>query len=146
MSQIETTTSVLYNIEKAIKAYRKLCQRNISIIDKDITVDQALVLLMLQKNAELSQKELAKLVFKDSASITRMIELMVKKEYIKRSINKKDRRRFNLKMTVKGEMFLKNMDATIQLNRDTALKNITVKELIQLDATLKKIITNCKIN
>jgi len=146
MNQIETTTSVLYNIEKAIKAYRKLCQRNITIVDKNITVDQALVLLMLQRNAELSQKELAKLVFKDTASITRMIEIMVKKGFVKRSINKKDRRRFNLKMTVKGETFLKSMDATIQLNRDTALKNITVEELIQIDVTLKKIITNCKIN
>jgi hypothetical protein len=49
-------------------------------------------------------------------------------------------------MTVKGETFLKSMDITIQLNRDTALKNITVEELIQIDVTLKKIITNCKID
>jgi len=145
MNHKKSTTSVLYNIEKAIKAYRKLCQRNISIVDDDITVDQALVLLMLYKNAKLSQKELANLVFKDSASITRIIELMVKKGYIERFINERDRRRFILKMTGKGDEFLKKMEPTIQLNRDTALKEVSVEEMIRLDATLGKIINNCKI-
>lgn len=73
------TGTVLYLIEQAIKEYRKVSQKNISEIVKDITIDQCLVLIILNKDAEISQNELATLIFKDNASITRMIELMVKK-------------------------------------------------------------------
>ncbi|WP_166627690.1 hypothetical protein [Tenacibaculum caenipelagi] len=44
------TTTVLYYIEESIKAYRKLSQHNISQIVPNITVDQALILLLLESN------------------------------------------------------------------------------------------------
>lgn len=49
------TGTVLYLIEKAIKEYRKISQKNITKIVKDITVDQCLVLIILNKNTEISQ-------------------------------------------------------------------------------------------
>ncbi|TRX16230.1 hypothetical protein FNW25_16885, partial [Flavobacterium franklandianum] len=77
MNNKNPTGTVLYLIEQAIKEYRKVSQRNISKIVKDITIDQCLVLIILNNDAEISQNELANLIFKDNASITRMIELMV---------------------------------------------------------------------
>jgi DNA-binding MarR family transcriptional regulator len=93
------TGTVLYSIEQAIKEYRKLSQKNISKIVSDITVDQCLLLIMLNKNSKCSQKEIAETIFKDNASVTRIIELMVKKDYLKRTINESDRRKFNLEIT-----------------------------------------------
>ncbi|MEG2103409.1 MAG: hypothetical protein RRY99_18090, partial [Flavobacterium sp.] len=58
------TGTALYSIEKAIKEYRKLAQKNITKVVKDITVDQCLVLIILQQNESISQNELANLVFK----------------------------------------------------------------------------------
>lgn len=75
------TTTILYSIEEAIKAYRKLSQYNITAIIPDITVDQALILTIANNN-EYTQTEIADLVFKDYASMTRIIQLGDKKQYL----------------------------------------------------------------
>ena len=138
------TGTALYSIEKAIKEYRKLAQKNIAKVVKDITVDQCLVLLILQQNESISQNELANLVFKDNASITRMIELMVKNDYLIRTIHSEDRRKFNLTVTEKGLKTIELIEPVIQSNRETALHGLSLKEITLLDQTLHKIISNCK--
>jgi DNA-binding MarR family transcriptional regulator len=138
------TGTVLYTIEQAIKEYRKIAQKNISKIIKDITIDQCLVLIILNKNAKISQNELANLIFKDNASITRMIELMVKKEYLIRTIHQEDRRKFNLEVTEKGIKTIELLEPIVQLNRQTALFGLSLEEIVLLDKTLNKIIINCK--
>lgn len=138
------TGTVLYSIEQAIKEYRKVSQKNVSKIVKDITIDQCLVLMILNKDAKISQNELANLIFKDNASITRMIELMVKKEYLTRTIHSKDRRKFNLEITEKGKKTLELIQPIIKINRETALNGLSLEEINFLDKTLNKIITNCK--
>ena len=139
------TGTVLYLIEQAIKDYRKVSQKNISKIVKDITIDQCLVLIILNKDAKISQNELANLIFKDNASITRMIELMVKKDYLNRTIHKEDRRKFNLEITQKGATTLGLISPIITLNRKTALNGFSLDEIALLDKMLHKIITNCKV-
>jgi DNA-binding MarR family transcriptional regulator len=138
------TGTVLYSIEQAIKEYRKVSQKNISKIIKDITIDQCLVLMILNKNAKISQNELANLIFKDNASITRMIELMVKKGYLLRTLHQEDRRKFNLEITDKGIKTIELIEPIVQLNRQTALNGLSLEEISLLDKMLNKIITNCK--
>lgn len=138
------TGTALYSIEKAIKEYRKLAQKNISEVVKDITVDQCLILIILNGNKDIAQNELASLVFKDNASITRMVELMVKKEYLSRTIHPEDRRKFNLEITSKGVKTLELIQPVIQKNRKTALDGLSLEEIALLDKTLNKIISNCK--
>ncbi|WP_338792068.1 MarR family transcriptional regulator [Bernardetia sp. MNP-M8] len=138
------TQTALYSIEQAIKEYRKFCQRNISTVVDDITIDQCLVLIILDKQNSLSQKEIAIQIFKDSASITRMIELMVNKDYLTREIDKEDRRRFNLILTEKGKTTLQLLNPVIEQNRKTALYGLSDLEINQLYSTLQKIISNCQ--
>mgnify|MGYP003606360221 CR=1 FL=1 len=138
------TGTALYSIEKAIKEYRKLAQKNISKVVKDITVDQCLILIILHDNKDIAQNELASLVFKDNASITRMIELMVKKEYLNRTIHHEDRRKFNLEVTSKGLKTLELIQPVIKKNRQPALDGLSLEEIELLDKTLNKIIINCK--
>ncbi len=138
------TGTVLYSIEQTIKEYRKFSQKNITKIVKDITIDQSLVLIILNNKTTSSQKEIADLIFKDYASITRIIELMVKKEYLIRTSNQNDRRKFNLELTDKGEKTLDLLTPEIQQNRRKALKGLSTDEIDQLDKILHKIISNCK--
>jgi DNA-binding MarR family transcriptional regulator len=138
------TGTVLYSIEQAIKEYRKISQKNISKIVKDITVDQCLILIILNNDATIYQNELANLIFKDKASVTRMIELMVKKEYLIRAIDTEDRRKFNLEVTKKGKKTLELITPVIKLNRETALNGLSLEEIALLDKMLSKIIINCK--
>lgn len=135
--------TIIYTIEKAIKEYRKFAQKNIKKVAEDITVDQGLVLIILDQNPTFSQKEIAQLIFKDLASMTRMIDLMVKKGYLSRSINKTDRRRFDLGISAKGKKTIKKLIPTITHNRSTALNGLTAKDITQLYSSLNRIIANC---
>ncbi len=135
--------TIFYTIEKAIKEYRRFAQRNLNKTIENITVDQALLLIFKNNYPELSQNELSEIMFKDNASVTRMIELMAKKDYLERSINKQDRRKYNLNITEKGEKILTDLNTIILSNRKSALRGISNSEITQLKNTLNKIINNC---
>ena len=47
------TNTILYSIEESIKAYRKLCHNNITKVIPDITVDQALILIIIKINKKI---------------------------------------------------------------------------------------------
>ncbi|MCO6174018.1 MarR family transcriptional regulator [Flavobacterium sp. NRK F10] len=134
--------TVFYTIEKTIKSYRRFSKQNFSKVINDITIDQKLILQYLNDFPELTQKEIAELVFKDNASLTRMIDLMVNKRFIKRSMNTKDRRRYKIEITAKGKEVLSKLEPVIVDNRKKAFAGITEEELIQLDITLNKILSN----
>lgn len=140
----EITGLVFYTIEKSIKSYRKFAQRRIDQAKFDITVDQWLILKFLQQHQGISQRELADLVFKDVASVTRIIDILVKKEYLDRAFHQTDRRRFELSLTDNGTKIIKVMQSIVDQNRSLALQGITNAETDHLQEILKKIIANCK--
>lgn len=135
--------TVFYSIEKAIKEYRKYAQVSILKHISDITLDQTLVLMILNETPEIAQKEIAKLLYKDNASLTRIIELMVKKEYLTRKKNDSDGRRSQLDITEKGKTTIKKLSPVIIQNRTTALEGLSDDEISQLDSLLNKITSNC---
>lgn len=138
------TDVIFYTIEKAIKSYRKFAQKRIDQAKLDITIDQWLVLNCLSKNENISQNKLAELIFKDVASVTRIIDLLVKKEYVIRSFHSSDRRRFNLTITDKGDAIIREASRIVNENRSAALENISAEEVKQADLILQKLIANCE--
>ena len=135
--------TVFYALEKTIKSYRQFAQRNIDQHDLKITIDQWLVLKTIKDHPGLLQKEIAQRVFKDLASVTRMIELLVKKDYLKRSFHEKDRRRYKLDLTQKGNKVYEQLVPIILNNRATALTDITTDDINTLHHLLQKITGNC---
>ncbi|MDR6843783.1 MarR family transcriptional regulator [Flavobacterium granuli] len=133
---------IFYSIEKSIKAYRQFAQKNISKAGIEITIDQWLVLKTIEEDNSISQKDIAHKTFKDVASITRIIELLVQKGYLSRNLKSEDRRRFDLTLTNEGNVIIEKMQPYIQINRSQALKNITNEEIMNLQSTLLKIISN----
>lgn len=142
---MENLNSVIfYNIEEAIKTYRMYAQNQLKINHLKITIDQWLVLKCLNENPKASQIELAEKVFKDNASITRIIELLVRANFLQRQVNHSDRRKFDLKITLTGQKILDDVYEIVVRNRAKALENITTEEIETVNAVLKKISTNCK--
>lgn len=133
-----------YSLEKAIKSYRQFAQRNMMNNGFDLTIDQWLVLKAIGDNPDWTQHEIAEAAFKDFASITRIVEILVKKEYLTRAIHSNDRRRFNLTPTDKAIVNLEAMQPITESNRKTALEGISKDEVAHLHHYLNKIIENCK--
>ena len=135
--------NIFYNMDKAIRTYRQFAHQKLNAHGFDITIDQWLVLKALQDNASLTQHELATLTFKDQASFTRIVELLVKKGYLQRIIHPDDLRRFSLSLTGAAVKALKNMEPVIQQNREQALMGFNDKTIASLRKMLHTITTNC---
>ena len=134
---------VFYSLEKAIKTYRQFAQKQIETAGFDITIDQWLILKTIQENDNLAQQQIAEKVFKDVASVTRIIEILVKKEYIKRSFHNNDRRRFALAITQKGEKIINKVLPIIEQNRAQALTSFSEKDVKKLQKLLTTLTKNC---
>ncbi len=134
--------TIFYQIEKAIKQYRAMAQGNLNQLGYKVTINQILLMIQIKEQSDISQVELANLLFKDVASITRMIELLVREGFILRAENSNDRRKKDLKITKNGEELLDKAIPIISKNRDAAQKNISEDELHMLFKLLNKIIIN----
>lgn len=142
---MEKLDSVLfYYIEKAIKTYRQFAQKELKNAGLSITVDQWLTLNCLNENPQITQKELAEVIFKDNASITRIIELLVKAKYIKRNLNKEDRRKSNLTITELGLDTIQAASIVVEEYRNHALKGIGIAKEEHVKMVMKTIIKNCQ--
>ncbi len=137
--------TIFYLLERTSKEYRKFVQRQINCKIEDITFDQSLVLYLIIEKSELSQSEIGSLIFKDNASISRMVELMIKNDYLVREMNKNDRRKYNLTPTQKGKSIHSDLKEITVKNRKMALNDISKKEILQLSHTLNKIMNNCQV-
>ncbi|WP_298224210.1 MarR family transcriptional regulator [Flavobacterium sp.] len=142
MERLETIN--FYLLDKAIRTYRVYSQKKLREHGFKITVDQWLVIKVLMENPDLSQQQIAEKAFKDNASITRIIELLVKSKYLDRKVNPKDRRTSILKVTPEGVDIINKVQGLVLENRKIAQAGITLEELENLNATLKKIIKNCQ--
>ena len=137
---------IFYKIEKAIRIYRQFAQRQIRDAGFNITIDQWLTIESILENPDIKQQDLAEKVFKDTASITRIIELLVKAKYLKRKVHKEDRRRTTLTVTKIGEDVVSQVNSVILQNREKALQGIDPDEIVIIDKILKKITENCQGN
>ena len=140
MENIETV--IFYSIDKAIKSYRQYAQKKIKEAGFSVTIDQWLILKNLQENPQTNQQELGRKVFKDNASVTRILEILVKSKLVKRETSEEDRRRNYLSVTEEGLELLQQVQPIILKNRATAVKGINLQELEYLRKNLQKIIEN----
>lgn len=134
---------IFYNMDKAIKSYRMYAQKKLKENGFKITIDQWLIIKTILENPTITQQEIAKNVFKDNASVTRIIELLVKSEYLERKHNPGDRRKSNLVVTEEGKSIISKVQDLVLENRRNALDTISTEELETMNVVLKKIIQNC---
>ncbi|NKE06911.1 MULTISPECIES: MarR family winged helix-turn-helix transcriptional regulator [Mesobacillus] len=75
---------------------------NLYLKPYQITTEQWSVLRTLSEYDEISQKELSLRSDKDQATLTKILDLLVKQENVERTANPLDRRSFLVKITPKG--------------------------------------------
>jgi DNA-binding MarR family transcriptional regulator len=97
----------------------------------------------MKDQPELTQQQIAAAVFKDFASITRIIDLLVRKGFLKRSDHPTDRRRFELTLTPEGEDLLIQVRPRILKNRRIALEGVGEEEMAIARKVLARIVENC---
>ena len=133
---------IFYKIDKAIRSYRMFAQKQLKASGYKISVDQWLVIKAILENPGMPQQEIASLVFKDNASVTRIIEILVQLGYLSRNIHETDRRKTNLEVTEEGKQIIQSVQSLVNQNRRVALNGISERALQNMNQTLTKIIEN----
>ncbi|WP_247233465.1 MarR family winged helix-turn-helix transcriptional regulator [Telluribacter sp. SYSU D00476] len=143
-TSVQIDQTIFYFLDKSIKTYRQFAQRNINEAGLNITIDQWLVLNALAQHPEATQHEIAEAVFKDTASLTRIIDLLVSKGILHRELSTTDRRRFVVTLTEEGKQVLEAVQKVSERNRSQALEGINESDIKAAKHLLAKIINNCQ--
>jgi DNA-binding MarR family transcriptional regulator len=142
MEKDEKLESVLfYLIEKTNKVVRRYSQEDFSNAGIPITVDQWLVMKKINDVESINQIELANALFKDKASITRILDLLLKKKLVTKDAGV-DKRSSELKLTSQGKAFIGQILPRVKSHRKKAITGIKETELKTLREALQKIINN----
>ncbi len=111
----------------------------------ELTPDQYVILNLLLENDEIMyQRQLAEITLKDRANISRIIEILEKKNIIKKIPDSNGRKIYKLIVTEKGkELRDKVFPTDIEL-RNMITNNISEEELAITFATLEKMNMNIR--
>jgi DNA-binding MarR family transcriptional regulator len=134
---------IFYSLDKAIRSYRRMAQANIDRAGLAITIDQWLVLQVLLEHDDLTQNEIAERVFKDQASVARMLALLVRRKLLSAVPLPHDGRRTKLRVTKRGKQMLEDIQPIVLNNRALALAGISEEELAMMRGVLERIAANC---
>ncbi|MGG3912519.1 MarR family winged helix-turn-helix transcriptional regulator [Rossellomorea vietnamensis] len=111
--------------------------------DFDVTPEQWTVLKRLAEQDGISQKQLAMRSEKDQPTVTRILDILERKELIYKQKNAEDRRSFLIFITEKGMKAKEELSPFIEkLYEDTILKGISEEELEVYKSVLSQINVN----
>ena len=104
-----------------------------------VSSDQGLIMKYVYDMPGCSQTELSEATYKDKTTITRMIDTLVNKGFIKRCDAPSDRRSFCLHLTPKGTEVVETLSPLFQNHKD-ALEKLIVPEDAEATMRVLKII------
>jgi DNA-binding MarR family transcriptional regulator len=134
-----------YSLEKAIKTYRQYFQNQLKLHGFEITLDQWLILNMIVDFPDSTQMEIAEKVFKDKASITRIISLLVQNNYLIKEAHPYHGLMSRFVLTEKGSKTIENLTGLAQVFRQNALKDINPEIIKNTQEIMNSIIMNCDL-
>ena len=108
----------------------------------DITPEAADALMIIQHFDGLPQTKLADILGKDKASITRLLNSLVKAELVERIQDQEDRRIIRAHITAKGKQVFEAILPKLQQLSDDALQGIDDASFKQTILTLGDIVSN----
>jgi DNA-binding MarR family transcriptional regulator len=131
-----------FKIDSTIKRIRLFMQKNLSDAQIDLTVDQWVVLDHIMPHAKISQNELGILICKDAPTITRILDILAKKELVIRKPSDTDRRKFILELTAQGKELHKKAFTIIAKGRKKSWENLSDKDYEDLVRIMDTIYAN----
>lgn len=135
---------IFYSLEAAAKAYRRFAQARLDEAGLDITIDQWLVLKTIHDAPDVTLHQVGSAVFKDFASVTRIVQLLERKGYLLRRPHPTDGRRSELMLTRSGQSLIQSVEPISRAYRREALDGVGQEEVDRMRLLLARIMENCE--
>jgi DNA-binding MarR family transcriptional regulator len=129
-------------LERTAKRMKQAFQRELQAAGADITVDQWVVLQELDREDGQPQLAIAQAVYKDAATLTRIIDLLCQKELTRRVVDPEDRRRFLVELTEAGRAKIAEVKPLVRAFRRRAWQELDNEQMDRLVDALNRIFDN----
>jgi len=129
-------------IDRTYKIVRQDLINRFKENDIDLTPEQWVVVSRLKWDGDMFQTDLANHSFRDKPTVSRIIDLLVKKEIVVRTPDEKDGRRFLISLTKKGNKLVNAAYPVVQESRDIGWTDLSEEEYEELVRILDKVFSN----
>ena len=119
-----------------------LLRRTLQDRGYDLTPEQCFVLVRVRELEGANQSDLAKRLFKDRHSITRILNVLEHHGLIERRPNQTDKRVFHIYLTAQGEALREELVPLLVGHMDRMYEGLAEEDLTMLRTILARIITN----
>ncbi|WP_420321849.1 MarR family winged helix-turn-helix transcriptional regulator [Flagellimonas sp.] len=133
---------ILFQLDITSKQSKIYSQRIMDEAGMGITVEQWVLLKIVQEANGLSQKEIAIKSYRDPASITRTLDILEKKGLVKRQPDPNDRRQYRIVLSDQGRDFVDRHMELVNTMRKQSVKGFNADEIGRLNEFLMRIKNN----
>lgn len=138
----ESFNQYSFILDQTAKRVRQFAQSSFSHHGIDLTVDQWSVLKTLYEETDQTHRELATICGKDQPTMTRIIDLLLKKGYVVRVEHPSDRRCLLLHLTAEGKAKVEDLAPLVKDFRMKAWENLSQADFDHFTRILKTIYNN----
>ena len=135
-------SSIAYLVGRTSRAIIKRLTKKFADAGFDISYEQWSILIHLYRRDGQTQQELSNIAVKDKAAITRLLNVLEKKNIVLRIPDRTDKRSNLVYLTNKAKEFQEDLMALVEEMLHEADRGIPLEEMEQCRATLNKIFMN----
>ena len=117
------------SLGKSTKLLRERLNTLLETADTNISFDQWLIVDLIGMQAGINQKTIVKVLYKEPASVSRMVNKLIGKKLIVRSINPLDKKAYQLFLSNKGKTLFEKIKPEIDREFKEIFTNIYEREL-----------------
>ena len=130
-------------IERTAKQLKRAFQQTLQQINAGITADQWVVLHLLYREGDgISQYVIAERTVKDPPTVTRIIDLLGKKNLVRREQDPGDRRKLQIYLTAQGKAKVNKLIPQVMEFRLQHFEGLTEKDVNDLVRIMERITQN----
>lgn len=134
---MKTQDCIFFQLSRASRAGARFWQQKVSPFG--VTSAQALVLLSLSENDQVTSRHLGEQTELDSATLTGLLDRLASSGLVERQPNPDDRRAILVCLTKQGESVAGRIQAIIETENQAFLTGLTPEEGLILRSLLKKL-------
>ncbi|MFN2356632.1 MAG: MarR family winged helix-turn-helix transcriptional regulator [Desulfotignum sp.] len=135
-------TSIAYLVGRTSRAIIKRLTKKFSDAGFDVSYEQWSILIHLYRKDGQTQQELSTIAVKDKAAITRLLNVLEKKNIVLRIPDRSDKRSKLVYLTHKAKAFRNDLMALVEEMLQEAEQEISFEEMARCKTTLNKIFAN----
>lgn len=129
-------------LDRTARRVKQFAQSSFTNHGIDLTVDQWSVLKTLYEHQDLTHKDLADQCGKDQPTMTRIVDLLIKKGYAQRVEHPSDRRCLHIQLTTRGKHQVEQLAPMVKEFRMKAWENLSDEDFQDFTRILNTIYKN----